>query len=207
MSHFLLLLPFLLVVSSGYVHTSTGLAPSRQLSMPHSKARSLRIQHQPQEPAPVPMTMIQRHRPRTTLTALFLSSSERIRSRRRESITRIRRKRRFFVSPLFASSPSLLPAAELPGYSNNDSANKNQPNKLSPWQLQLLTLLRVSVPSIIAGVIATLTFPGMALFLAGLWNTNPGTMIILSQDSSQFVQNFLTVAGLLFSILVGQTCT
>jgi len=32
-----------------------------------------------------------------------------------------------------------------------------------------------------------------------------GVFAVLSQDSSQFVQNFLTVAGLLFSILVGQT--
>jgi hypothetical protein len=75
------------------------------------------------------------------------------------------------------------------------------------WRVQLLTLTRVGLPSLLAGVVATLTFPAMALFLAGLWNTNPGTMAILSQDSSQFVQNFLTVAGLLFSILVGQTCT
>ena len=34
---------------------------------------------------------------------------------------------------------------------------------------------------------------------------NAGVFAVLSQDSSQFVQNFLTVTGLLFSILVGQT--
>eukprot|EP00555_Chaetoceros_dichaeta_P007151 CAMPEP_0198261062 /NCGR_PEP_ID=MMETSP1447-20131203/9859_1 /TAXON_ID=420782 /ORGANISM="Chaetoceros dichaeta, Strain CCMP1751" /LENGTH=323 /DNA_ID=CAMNT_0043948863 /DNA_START=460 /DNA_END=1431 /DNA_ORIENTATION=+ len=32
-----------------------------------------------------------------------------------------------------------------------------------------------------------------------------GVFAVLSQDSSQFVQNFLTVSGLLFSILIGQT--
>jgi len=32
-----------------------------------------------------------------------------------------------------------------------------------------------------------------------------GVFQVLSQDSSQFVQNFLSVAGLLFSILAGQT--
>jgi hypothetical protein len=90
----------------------------------------------------------------------------------------------------------------------NDHDHETTILKTTPqWRVQLLTLTRVGLPSLLAGVIATLTFPAMALFLAGVWNTNPGTMAILSQDSSQFVQNFLTVAGLLFSILVGQTCT
>lgn len=85
-----------------------------------------------------------------------------------------------------------------PGYVKNPKVRQ---------RVQFQTLVRVGVPSVLSGVIATLTFPAMALFLAGLWNTNPGTLAVLSQDSSQFVQNFLTVAGLLFSILVGQTCT
>ena len=72
-------------------------------------------------------------------------------------------------------------------------------------QNQFQTLLRVSVPSILAGILATLLFPGLSLFLAS-HITNPGTFTVLSQDSSQFVQNFLSVASLLFSILVGQTC-
>jgi hypothetical protein len=42
------------------------------------------------------------------------------------------------------------------------------------------------------------------LGLASLFN-DAGVFAVLSQDASQFVQNFLTVAGLLFSILVGQT--
>jgi hypothetical protein len=91
---------------------------------------------------------------------------------------------------------------------NDDHDHETTILKTTPqWRVQLLTLTRVGLPSLLAGVVATLTFPAMALFLAGVWNTNPGTMAILSQDSSQFVQNFLTVAGLLFSILVGQTCT
>lgn len=73
-------------------------------------------------------------------------------------------------------------------------------------RVQLLTLLRVGIPSVGAGIVATLVFPALALALAGNFQ-NPGVFSVLSQDSSQFVQNFLTVAGLLFSILVGQTCT
>jgi len=44
----------------------------------------------------------------------------------------------------------------------------------------------------------------MSLWLCSFF-TETGVFTVLSQDSSQFVQNFLTVAGLLFSILVGQT--
>jgi hypothetical protein len=42
------------------------------------------------------------------------------------------------------------------------------------------------------------------LFLATLMS-DTGVFTVLSQDSSQFVQNFLSVSSLLFSILVGQT--
>jgi hypothetical protein len=66
------------------------------------------------------------------------------------------------------------------------------------------TFLRVGIPSVVAGVVSTLAFPGLALGLATLFN-DAGVFAVLSTDASQFVQNFLTVAGLLFSILVGQT--
>lgn len=71
-------------------------------------------------------------------------------------------------------------------------------------RVQLVTMFRVGVPSMLAGVFATFIFPGLSLFLASIMN-DAGVFQVLSQDSSQFVQNFLTVSGLLFSILVGQT--
>jgi hypothetical protein len=71
-------------------------------------------------------------------------------------------------------------------------------------RVEFNTLLRVGIPSVIAGVVGTFAFPGLALGLASLFN-DAGVFAVLSQDASQFVQNFLTVAGLLFSILVGQT--
>ncbi|KAI2511427.1 hypothetical protein MHU86_3038 [Fragilaria crotonensis] len=70
--------------------------------------------------------------------------------------------------------------------------------------VQLVTFLRVGVPSVLAGIASTFAFPGIAMLLASSMNS-AGVFQVLSQDSSQFVQNFLTVAGLLFSILVGQT--
>eukprot|EP00934_Nitzschia_sp_Nitz4_P003617 Nitzschia sp. Nitz4//scaffold237_size30108//21992//23257//NITZ4_007995-RA/size30108-augustus-gene-0.2-mRNA-1//-1//CDS//3329543515//3607//frame0 len=74
----------------------------------------------------------------------------------------------------------------------------------SPATLNALTLYRVAVPSLAAGVVAFLAFPPLCMLLTGMWRS-PAVLTVLSQDSSQFVQNFLTVAGLLFSILVGQT--
>jgi len=73
-------------------------------------------------------------------------------------------------------------------------------------KMQLKTLLRVGIPSVLIGVIACWTFPAMSMGIAYLVNES-GALTVLSQDSSQFVQNYLTVASLLFSILVGQTCT
>lgn len=76
--------------------------------------------------------------------------------------------------------------------------------KKEKFRYQLITLLRVGIPSIISGITAFFVFPFLALFLASLVN-DAGVFAVLSQDSSQFVQNFLTVSGLLFSILIGQT--
>ena len=71
-------------------------------------------------------------------------------------------------------------------------------------RVQLITLIRVGIPSLLAAVAAFFLFPALALTLASVMN-DAGVFAVLSQDSSQFVQNFLTVSSLLFSILVGQT--
>ena len=71
-------------------------------------------------------------------------------------------------------------------------------------KLGLLTFLRVVVPSILAGVAAFYAFPQLCLWLCSMFQ-DQGVFAVLSQDSSQFVQNFLSVSSLLFSILVGQT--
>lgn len=68
----------------------------------------------------------------------------------------------------------------------------------------LLTLIRVGIPSLLSGILAFVSFPSLSLWLCSQW-TDAGVFAVLSQDSSQFVQNFLSVASLLFSILVGQT--
>lgn len=74
---------------------------------------------------------------------------------------------------------------------------------------QIKTLLRITLPSIVTGIGAFFAFPYASLFLVDLMSSSPGNAVgaltVLSQDSSQFVQNFLNVASVLFSILVGQT--
>jgi hypothetical protein len=69
---------------------------------------------------------------------------------------------------------------------------------------QLVTLVRVGVPSVLAGIAGFFLFPALAVGLATMVS-DAGVFAVLSQDSSQFVQNFLSVASLLFSILAGQT--
>jgi hypothetical protein len=69
---------------------------------------------------------------------------------------------------------------------------------------QLTTLARVIIPSILAGVACYFAFPALAMGLTKMM-TSEGVFKVLSTDSSQFVQNFLSVSSLLFSILVGQT--
>eukprot|EP00520_Triparma_pacifica_P015660 CAMPEP_0118640098 /NCGR_PEP_ID=MMETSP0785-20121206/4574_1 /TAXON_ID=91992 /ORGANISM="Bolidomonas pacifica, Strain CCMP 1866" /LENGTH=351 /DNA_ID=CAMNT_0006531467 /DNA_START=59 /DNA_END=1114 /DNA_ORIENTATION=+ len=83
-------------------------------------------------------------------------------------------------------------------------ANRKDPKTCQTPLDQASTLSRIVVPALGAALVAFLVFPPLAIYLATLVN-NAGVFAVLSQDSSQFVQNFLTVGGLLFSILVGQT--
>ena len=81
------------------------------------------------------------------------------------------------------------------------AAQAHQPLKS---QVQLETLSRILIPSTIASIAAFFLFPPTSLGLSYLINDS-ATFAVLSVDSSQFIQNFLTVTGLTFSILVGQT--
>jgi hypothetical protein len=139
------------------------------------------------------------------------------------------RRLQFASSPSASASSSYVTALHASNFKTDDDEEEEEPNFLEKLaatfstrvsskisrkynkdiapiteRLGILTTIRVGVPSILAGIAAFYAFPGLALWLCSLWN-EPGVLAVLSQDSSQFVQNFLTVAGLLFSILVGQT--
>ena len=83
----------------------------------------------------------------------------------------------------------------------DDNSLSSQPLQ---FQVQVETLSRIIVPSALASIAAFFIFPPLSLGLSYLINDS-ATFAVLSVDSSQFIQNFLTVTGLTFSILVGQT--
>ncbi|GMH81276.1 hypothetical protein TrST_g11797 [Triparma strigata] len=109
-------------------------------------------------------------------------------------------------NPFRAAMPPALPAKDEEDLTSKITTYLNtvDPNSCQTPLNNLKTLLRITVPSVVAAVGAFFAFPYLALSLAAAVN-NAGVFAVLSQDSSQFVQNFLTVTGLLFSILVGQT--
>jgi len=88
------------------------------------------------------------------------------------------------------------------GIGKNKSATPD--NFQGRLKLGILTVVRVVIPSVLAGAVAFYAFPALSLWLCSLFQ-DAGVFAVLSQDSSQFVQNFLSVSSLLFSILVGQT--
>lgn len=71
-------------------------------------------------------------------------------------------------------------------------------------QIQFETLSRIILPSALASLTAFFLFPSVSLYLSYLINDS-ATFAVLAVDSSQFIQNYLTVSSLIFSILVGQT--
>ena len=63
------------------------------------------------------------------------------------------------------------------------------------------TLLRVALPTVIATIVGFVYFDNLSLYIRSTLDI--GTIRILQADDAQFIQNFLTVIGLLFSILAG----
>lgn len=65
----------------------------------------------------------------------------------------------------------------------------------------LSSLARVGLPTLIATVVGFLYFDNLSLYIRSTLDV--GTIRLLMDDEAQFIQNFLTVIGLLFSILAG----
>ncbi|KAL7475657.1 hypothetical protein ACHAW6_001569 [Cyclotella cf. meneghiniana] len=101
-------------------------------------------------------------------------------------------------------SSSMPPSNGSSNKSLSSSSSSKSPMASQFEQLQLQTLSRILLPSLLSSLISTFLFPPLALSLSYLI-ADPASFAVLSVDSSQFVQNFLTVTGLTFSILVGQT--
>jgi hypothetical protein len=68
-------------------------------------------------------------------------------------------------------------------------------------QQTFATIRRVIVPSIVCTILGVLYFDNITAFV--MRSLDAGGLVMVMQDESQFIQNFLTVIGLLFSILAG----
>lgn len=108
--------------------------------------------------------------------------------------------------PSFMQLQSQIITSEQPHEDKRDiQTTKQQQLKIPQAEIiQLETLSRILLPSFLSSILAYTLFPSLALYLSYLINDS-ATFAVLSVDSSQFIQNFLTVTGLTFSILVGQT--
>ena len=87
-------------------------------------------------------------------------------------------------------------------------------NTYTPLSYQVRTVVRVILPSMLIGAVATSVYPSIAQWLVQLPSStysdsnilyNDQVLTVLSNDLSQYVQNILTTCALLFGILVGQT--
>lgn len=71
---------------------------------------------------------------------------------------------------------------------------------------QTVTLLRVIIPSSVAALLAGLVYAPLAVAISHLSAfDHDGVYLVVSQDSSQYIQNILTTCGLMFAIMVGNT--
>eukprot|EP00961_Rhodomonas_salina_P092609 1246254-Rhodomonas_salina.1 len=73
-------------------------------------------------------------------------------------------------------------------------------------RLNIVTLLRVGLPSVVAAVLGYAYFDNISLFLFHNW-LSATEIQFLSSDEVQFIPSFLQVLGLLFSILAGYVPT
>lgn len=86
------------------------------------------------------------------------------------------------------------------------------PPRLSRLAVQLVTSLRVGLPSVAAGLVSARIFPILTARIGGVLLSGPATAAgsaasaaMMGPDATSYVEQFLSVAGLLFGLLLGQT--
>ena len=70
--------------------------------------------------------------------------------------------------------------------------------------LQIISLIRVTVPSLIVAWAANEVYPPMSLTVAS-WINDSAAIEVVANDYAQYIQNILTTSGLMFSITVCYT--
>jgi len=88
-------------------------------------------------------------------------------------------------------------------FSSYQSYNNKGPPQISS-SLQRQTLFRIGIPSIVSGLLATCAFPFVSFHLASLLQDR-SVFHVLATDASAYVQNFLSVTGLLYGLILGET--
>jgi hypothetical protein len=69
---------------------------------------------------------------------------------------------------------------------------------------EAISALRVGIPALAWATLSHLSYPVASMALATAIDDS-GVFAVVSQDSSQYIQNILTTSGLVFSIIAGQT--
>ena len=67
------------------------------------------------------------------------------------------------------------------------------------------TLARVALPTLLSTLLAYVYFDNLSLLIRS--TLEDGTIRLVARDEAQFIQNFLTSMGLLFTILAGTAYT
>lgn len=89
---------------------------------------------------------------------------------------------------------------------NQNQAEDTEKDPTNNVAVQIKTFVRVAVPSLAFAIVAGLLYSPLSLFIANdLIQNDQGVFTVVSQDSSQYIQNILTTSGLIFSILTGYT--
>ena len=92
-------------------------------------------------------------------------------------------------------------------FSNKKDAAKQQLGRVGEMRQKLAqtTLARVAVPTLLSTLVAYVYFDNLSLLIAA--DLENGTIRLVARDEAQFIQNFLTSMGLLFTILAGTAYT
>ena len=104
-------------------------------------------------------------------------------------------------------SRSPPPRLQAPYFSNKKDAAKQQLGRVGEMRQKLAqtTLARVAVPTLLSTLVAYVYFDNLSLLIAA--DLENGTIRLVARDEAQFIQNFLTSMGLLFTILAGTAYT
>ena len=99
------------------------------------------------------------------------------------------------------------PRLQTPYLSDRKDAAKRQLSRVVETRAKVAqtTLARVALPTLLSTLLAYVYFDNLSLLIRS--TLEDGTIRLVARDEAQFIQNFLTSMGLLFTILAGTAYT